>query len=97
VTGEPLEWFEDANGTGYNAAIDDLIRDLNAMRYFENAVAYLWVEGRRMELHRLRTAQSVELFERMQFIAGILRQERDRVEQSLRSLEAERSQRADQA
>jgi hypothetical protein len=91
MIGRALEWFEDANGTGYNAEIDSLIFELNAMGYFANVIAYLWVEGRRTELHRLRTSQSPELFERMQFIAGILRQERDRVEEALRAFEAERT------
>lgn len=96
VTGKPLNWFEDANGTGYNAEIDAVLRDLGAMGYFDNHIAYLWIEGRRTELHRLRASRSPELFERMQFIAGILRRERDRVEEFLRALEAERSKRSDQ-
>jgi hypothetical protein len=72
-------WFDDENGTGYNAEIDELLRDLTAIGYWENHIAYLWVEGRRTEIYRLRTTANPELFERLNFIASMLRRERDRV------------------
>jgi hypothetical protein len=86
VEEERDNWFEDVNGTGYNAEIDAVLKDLVAMNYFENHIAYLWVEGRRTELGRLRESKPPELFERLKFIASVLRRERDRVDAFLTAL-----------
>jgi hypothetical protein len=72
-------WSDDSNGTGFNPEIDDLIRELVELDYWDTAIAGLWLQGRRMELLRLRTSGSRELEGRLRFFAAVLRGELDRV------------------